>query len=512
MVKSLVIVGGGTAGWLTAGILAAQFQSRIQAGQLSITLCESANVPTVGVGEGTWPTMVTTLKAMGISETDFLRHCEVSFKQGSKFVNWGTESGDFYYHPFDIPNGAFEGLCPTYWLNTASGTAYAQQFSSQFDICEAGLAPKTITTPEYANYAHYGYHLNAGAFSTFLQKHCIAKLGVRHCVDDVTDVTLATNGNIESISLKEYGVLAADLFVDCTGFKSLLLGKALNVEFVDVNDVLFADTALAAQVAYPTDDAPIKSYTQSTAQDAGWIWDIGLPTRRGVGHVFSSQHMDEDKAIKTLEHYIKQSGGTFDPDTIRKISFRAGHRKHFWHKNCVAIGLSAGFLEPLEASALVLVELSANMLAEQLPNTQADMPIRAQRFNDKFAYRWSRAIEFLKLHYVLSERQSAFWQDNRAAESIPSRLQDLLTLWQHDVPKLTDFDATGELFQAASYQFVLYGSSYRSKLLQNVEASHMQYIEQQLQQNQLKTQQLLSTLPSNRELLNKVQKFGFAKI
>ncbi len=388
-VKSIVIIGGGTAGWLTAGILASRLRTRVLQKELTITLCESPNIPTVGVGEGTWPTMPSTLSSMGISETEFIRECDVSFKQGSKFVNWGSDKQqNYYYHPFEVPIGSLEGLLPEYWIHNTNQGSLSQLFTTQEQLCEHNIAPKAITHAEYAKAANYGYHLNAGKFAGFLQKHCVNKLGVQHVLSEVTDVNLSVSGDIQSVVLSEKGELSGDLFVDCTGFQSLLLGQTLGVKFKSVKHLLFADTALATQVQYPTANHAIKPYTQSTAQEAGWIWDIGLPSRRGVGHVFSSKYTDLTSAQDKLLKYIQETGGDDKSLEIRKINFEAGHREKFWHKNCVAVGLSAGFLEPLEASALVLVELSAMMIADQLPPTHGVMHIAQQRFNRTFHYRW----------------------------------------------------------------------------------------------------------------------------
>ncbi|WP_448248857.1 tryptophan halogenase family protein [Thalassotalea agariperforans] len=523
IVKSIVIVGGGSAGWITAGVLASRFQGRIKNSELQITLCESPNIPTVGVGEGTWPTMVSTLKNMGISESDFIKECEVSFKQGSKFVGWDNDQGNgFYYHPFDDLQHSVDGVFAEYWLDQLKSQqenqvpnqtmSFAKQFSVQHDICENALAPKSITDAEYSSATNYGYHLNAGLFSSFLQKHCIEKLGVNHVLAEVNHIQQNAQGDITQLELDNKTTLQGDLFIDCTGFRSLLLGQTLGVKLKPVNDILFADTALATQVQYNDDNAPIVSCTKSTAQDAGWIWDIGLPTRRGVGHVFSSKHTTKEKAQDDLLTYIKSTGGNTDNLTIREINFQSGYREKFWQNNCVAVGLSAGFLEPLEASALVLVELSAMMIAEQLPLTSEVMDISAQRFNDKFHYRWERAIDFLKLHYVLSNRTSPFWLDNKKPETIPERLQGLLKLWQHKIPNGHDFEATGELFQATSYQFVLYGSQFRTLPLFELEPYIKNYVAEHVSQKNNREQQLLSSLPTNRDLLNKIHKYGLSKI
>lgn len=513
IIKSIVIVGGGTAGWLTAGIVAARHRTRIEQGELMITLIESANIPTVGVGEGTWPTMPNTLRRMGISESDFIRECGASFKQGSKFVNWNSDTKEsMYYHPFDIPDGALQGDTASYWLNEGCDESLAKLFTSQEILCDNNLAPKTISSPEYAGYANYGYHLDAVKFSKFLQKHCTVKLGVQHIIADIERTVLSTSGDIECVQLNDGRKISADFFIDCSGFRSLLLGEALGVKFSKIDDVLFADTALAVQVPYTNKDDAIASYTQSTAQSAGWIWDIGLPTRRGVGYVYSSKYQSRENAEQELMAYIEKSGSSTKELSVKEINFQAGHREKFFHKNCVAIGLSAGFLEPLEAAALVMIELSATMIAEQLPKTTSSLAIIENRFNDTFNYRWQRVIEFLKLHYIVSNRETPFWKDNRNAQSIPKRLQEQMVLWKHNVPTQLDFNRIGEVFQAASYQFVLYGSQFRTEQLFTLDHNIATFAKEQIAANNTKTQQLLKNLPTNRELINKIKQYGLNKI
>ncbi|MBR9909441.1 MAG: tryptophan 7-halogenase [Gammaproteobacteria bacterium] len=514
IIARVVIVGGGTAGWITAGTIAAQHQRENDQG-LEITLVESPNVPIIGVGEGTWPTMRNTLKKMRVRETDFIRECNVAFKQGARFSRWHTgKPDDYYYHPLVLPQGFHTANLAPQWLEDSAGLSFSKAVCPQEYLCERGLAPKQITTPEYAALANYAYHLNAGTFSKFLQKHCTEKLGVRHVLDDVTQVNSAANGDIASVSTKAHGDLAGDLFIDCTGFKSLLLGEHLGVPFRSCKDVLFVDTALAVQVPYASEDSPIASHTISTAQDAGWIWDIGLSTRRGVGHVYSSAHTTEERAREQLSAYLRPEVENPDLLSTRKIPINPGHRTRFWEKNCVAVGLSAGFLEPLEASALLLVEISAAMIAEQFPVNRQAMDIIARRFNDTFLYRWDRIIDFLKLHYLLSERtDNAFWVDNRDPASVPDSLQELMTLWQYHHPWHDDFDRAVEVFPAASYQYVLYGMGFKT------EPGHLgmsgrsrEVARQYLQRNEAQTRQLLDSLPGNRELLNKIHKYGLQQI
>lgn len=509
-IKKIVVVGGGTAGWITAGRIAAQFQS---CPDVTITLIESPDIPTVGVGEGTWPTMRSTLIKLGVSETEFLTECDATFKQGAKFCGWKTdESHDFYYHPLMLPHGFGKTDLAQHWQSTTqhTGQSFSEAVCIQEAICEKGLAPKTIRAPEYTGAANYAYHLNAGKFSQFLQRHCTSKLGVQHILDNVIGVNNTPySNNIESVSTTSHGDIAGDLFVDCTGFNSLLIDKHYGVEFKDCSDILFIDRALAVQVPYTNDNAPIASHTISTAQSAGWIWDIGLTHRRGVGHVYSSAHTTEETALKELARYLGTSESNLSP---KKIPIRSGHRKQFWVHNCVAVGLAAGFLEPLEASALVLVELSAQMIAEQLPATNETMPIVAKRFNETFLYRWDRIIDFLKLHYCISERtDTAFWRDNCDPSTIPDSLIELMQLWKHRSPSDLDFTSNNEVFPAASYQFVLYGMGFKTKYLHNT-PYHAQMADSLLMRKQLNEKEALKALPSNRELLTKIAQYGLQTV
>jgi len=510
--KAVVIVGGGTAGWLTAGIIAARYQSRMKAGGLSVTLIESPDIKIIGVGEGTWPTMRASLEAMGVSETALFRECDASFKQGGKFAGWTTGApDDAYYHPLMLPQGFSQLNLVPHWMHADRTQSFCDFVTPQGRLCDDGLAPKLITSPEYRALANYSYHLDAGKFAPFLARHCTEKLGVRHVLADVVQVNQTESGDIEGVLTPQAGEIAGDLFIDCSGFSGLLIGKTLGVSFKDCSDVLFCDTALALQVPYETPDAPMASQTISTAQDAGWIWDIGLPTRRGVGYVYSSRHSSEEAARETLQRYV---GPQHRDLTARKIPIRSGHRQTFWKNNCIAVGLAGGFLEPLESSAIVLVELSAKLIAEQLPANRDIMEIVAKRFNEVTTYRWGRIIDFLKLHYVLTRRtDSAFWRDNVDPASVPPRLQELLKLWKYHPPWFFDeFDRLEEVFPAASYQYVLYGMGFESEARPEDTGDSERLAARLRQENERLTFDLRSRLPKNRELLNKIHQYGLQPV
>ena len=513
-IEHIVIVGGGSAGWLSAALLAAAHQTSTGPA-LKVTLIESPDVAPVGVGEGTWPSMRDSLRRIGVSESDFFRSCDAAFKQGSLFVGWADGGADdAYFHPFVLPQGYGDADLAASWQRQHSAVAFADLVSFQPHLCRAGKAPKQPTTPEFAAVANYGYHLDAGKFSMFLQRHCIDKLGVIHVQDHVLAVNAQQDGpyagDIASVQTREHGAIEGDLFVDCSGSHSLLLGQHFGVPLLSQKHILFNDRACAVQVGYPAPNSPIASQTSSTAQESGWIWDIGLPTRRGIGHVYSSTHTSDEQAEQTLLAYVERTGNGAQLLTKpRKLSFEPGYRAQFWHRNCIAIGQAAGFIEPLEASALAMVELSATMLADGMPANRAVMDIVAKRFNDAFTYRWERVIDFLKLHYILSRRDGAYWRDHRADESVPERLRDALALWRLQPPSRYDLHRIEEVFPSASYQYVMYGMGVvpetdgKIRLTENAELADGFFREAAAL-----TRKMLAGLPNNREMIGHIVRHG----
>lgn len=514
-VRNVVIVGGGTAGWLTAANLAKKFNS-VDKKSIQVTLVESPDIPTIGVGEGTWPTMRKTLAKLGISEATFLAKCNASFKQATKFVNWQqapkNNVNNHYYHLFTSINDPSEFNLAPYWKLGVIGKnqSYAETVSMQAAICELGLAPKLITNKEFEGIQNYAYHLDAGLFTDLLREHATENLGVKHISANVTDVNLDNDGYITSINSDTAGVVAGEFFVDCTGFKSLLIGKTLGIPFKSISDTLLSDHALAIQVPYENDQSIIASSTISTAHEAGWTWDIGLSNRRGTGYVYSSAHSSHERAEQVLRNYIGPHAEKLD---ARLIKMNVGYREKFWHKNCFAIGLSAAFVEPLEASAIFLIEASANMLSELFPRDRQAMLAVEKKVNKSFKFRWDKTIDFIKMHYFLSKRTEPFWQDNKALSTVPDSLLESLEYWRHQLMSSYDFDNVYEPFPLDSYQYVLYGMGFEQELAFNQNSYSMDSMaKQQYEKVQLLTQQLQTQLPENRALLKKIAQFGFQKI
>jgi tryptophan halogenase len=512
-IKNIVIVGGGTAGWLTACILAKQLNNAADS-NTTITLIESADIPPIGVGEGTVPTMRQTLKMIGVDEGEFIKECDVTFKQSIKFVDWvhAPTNGhhQYYHHLFNYPHSPGFDLTP-YWLLNKNTDSYASQVSYQQTICDLQLSPKRITDKEYAGALAYAYHLDAAKFAKFLAKHGCNKLGIQHKLITVEDVFLSADGSIEALGAKDGQVISADFFVDCSGFASQLIGKALKMKFVSKAQHLLVDTAIAMQVPYADENKEIPPYTIATAHEAGWTWDIGLSKRRGVGYVYSSNHTSHERAETVLREYIgDESTGL----SARRIPMEVGYREKFWHKNCVAIGLSAGFVEPLKATALLTVEASAKLLAEKLPTTTSGMAYAEKSFNTISQHAWDKVIDFIKLHYFLSKRRdNKFWIDNVDPATAPDSLLEKLEYWKYNLPTQSDFSSKYEVFQLENYQYVLYGMGFETDLTQiSARYPHNNIAQKEAKRMQQTALQAQKSVISHAEMIAKIKQYGISKI
>ncbi|WHU02570.1 tryptophan halogenase family protein [Sphingomonas sp. NIBR02145] len=461
--RRILIVGGGTAGWLTAAYLA-RFLDVADSARIEITLLESPELGIIGVGEGTFPTIRSTLKFLGIDETQFIRATSATFKQGIRFNDWlhaplpdGTRH--HYLHPFEPPFYTEGTSLVPYWLLQDAGTRppFAEAVTIQNRVAESQRAPKKRGEGEFSGPLNYAYHFDAARLAKILQERAV-ELGVRHVSGLLTGVELDAEGAIARVQTRELGALEADLYIDCSGFRAELIGKALGAEFKSARQVLFTDRAIACKIPYADPDAPIESFTIAAAHAAGWTWDIGLEGARGIGTVYSSAHMSDDEAAQVLHDYVGH-----DAYKARIIPFEPGYREAQWVKNCVAVGLSGGFLEPLESTGVVLIEAAVGMIAELFPhNGPIDAP--ARRFNELIVARYERIINFLKLHYCLSRRDEPFWRDNADPASIPEALQELLRQWRHRPPGRFDFLLDLESFAFFNYQYILYGMDYRTDL------------------------------------------------
>lgn len=492
-IANIMIAGGGTAGWLVACRLAAW--TKAQNAPLSVTLVEDPDTPTIGVGEGTWPTMRETLRSIGIDESAFLSECDASFKQGSLFRGW-RQPGEDYLHPFTPPPPVDDPRqLVAAWR--AASDSFTRSMTAQEAVVSSSLAPRQRAMESYAGALNYGYHLDAGKFAAMLQRHATSRLQVVHRRERIAGVE-GDGNRIDAVVTAGGGRIEGDLFVDCTGFAAHLIGGQCGSRWIDRSDVLLNDRALAVQVA-TSPDAPIASATLATAHDAGWFWDIALSTRRGVGCVYSSAFLDDEQALVALKDYVATYVCGDMLAEPRLIRFPTGHREKFWSGNCLAIGLSAGFIEPLEASAIVLIEASVDMLIAGFPSSSAALPALADRFNRTFSARWDSIVEFLKLHYALSERDQPYWRAQRDSSRIPARLAQSLALWRDQPPSSLDFPLAQEMFPAASYQYVYYGMG--GDTTGRLPAADRRLATQMSAMRQ-KERALLASLPTNRAYLD----------
>ena len=464
LVKKVVIVGGGTAGWLTAAYLAKRLNIAIPGG-IDVTVIESPDIPIIGVGEGSFPSIRKTLEAIEVDEADLIRECSATFKQGIRFEDWLTTPKasyrHHYFHPFQVSDD-HDGLdLLPYWLMVAAGDRpWAAANTVQPTAADAGLGPKLPGHPPYAGPLTYAYHFDAVLLGHMLRRRALS-FGVKHVSDTVDGVDLAHDGTIETLRCRTTGKVGGDLFVDCTGFRGQLIGEGLGVPFHSRRGELFTDRALAIQLPYDRPGAAIPSQTFAVAQPAGWIWDIGLHERRGTGYVYSSDYVDDDEALQTLRNYLGPASARIEP---RRLSFEAGYRKIQWHRNCVAIGLSAGFIEPLEATGIGFTEIAAQTLVNIFP-WDGDMQINARQFNEIMVKRYDHVVDFIKLHYCLSRREdNAFWRDNRDPASWSPALRERLERWRHRTPNYIDVDLNHDIFLASNWQYVLYGMGYHTDL------------------------------------------------
>jgi len=509
MMKRVIIVGGGTAGWLTAGYLAKRLGADLPGG-VAITLVESKEIGILGVGEGTFPTIRKTLATIGVEEAEMIRRCGATFKQGAKFAHWrhapGTGRHDHYLHSFQSTEdrGGLD-LLPYWLLGLAGDENWDEVNTPQKKASDAHRAPKLPTHPDYVAPLNYAFHFDAVTLAQLLRDQGIAN-GVTHLIDTVEEVLTGDDG-IAGVRTAANGVLTGDLYIDCTGFRAELIGKALGSPYRSCRDVLFCDTALAIQVPYATEDAPIASYTISTAQEAGWIWDIGLDQRRGIGHVYSSSHTDDARAEAVLRDYVGPAAERLE---TRKIRFEGGYRETNWVKNCVAIGLSSGFFEPLEATGIVFAEVAAALVANLFP-WAGDFETSARQFNHIMRRRYERTLDFIKLHYAISQRRdSDFWRDNVDPSTSRDSLHELLDRWRFRPPTEMDIDTNIDIFTEPSWQYVLYGMGWKTDL--SAKSGVYRYHDDAraaFADVQRQADYAIRTLPSNRQLVQYAQTAGF---
>lgn len=443
-IKHVVIAGGGTAGWIAASLL-----NKVLGKVINVTLIESSSIGTVGVGEATIPPIMQLNNALGINEQQFINATNATIKLGIEFENWKTPLHS-YMHAFGTLGKNFP-FCDFYnfWLK---GQAQGNKddfwdFSLNYQAAKYNKFAPINTIPNTSLPGlSYAYHFDASLYAEFL-KHLATERGVKHLDATISEVKQCpSSGDVQSLILDNGSSISGDLFIDCTGLRALLIEQTLNTGFVDWSHYLPCDSAIAVQTASNNE---LKPYTRSIAHSAGWQWQIPLQHRMGNGLVYASRHLSDEQAKQLLLENLPAEPIT-EP---RLIKFKTGRRVKQWHKNVVAVGLSSGFLEPLESTSIHLIQSTVTRLIKLFPhNGISDALVNA--FNQQSITEIEHIRDFIILHYKLTERtDSPFWRQCQQM-SIPDSLKNKIELFKQTGKLIREDD---ELFAEVAWQQVMIG-------------------------------------------------------
>lgn len=465
-ITNVTVIGGGTAGW----IVAAYLNHRLQWGltgrfDARVTVIESPDIPTIGVGEATVPTLKGTLRLLEISEAEFIARTNATMKLGIRFDNWQVRADGTpysYVHPFtggDAVRGRNPGYSFQQYGLPGEPVVHGNDFLDTVSHVRGAIAglrgARGLDDPDFSGPLQYAYHLDAALLAEFLKEICIAR-GVEHVRDNVTGVTMDERGFIASLALKERGDWPVELVIDCTGFSGLLINKTMGEPFISFADSLLNDRAIPIQVQRK-DQRTIVPATTARAMNSGWSWRIPLHSGRdGTGYVFSSAFISDEDALSEQQALL-------DGDEIltapRVIKMRVGRSNRSWVKNCVAIGSSSGFLEPLESTAIMSIELASRWLLQNFPSSDFEAPLQRQ-FNRNMERFYDEVRDFLGLHFSLSNRDdSAYWRAVRHDAKRSDGLIENLAVWKHVLPSIADA-RHDTIFSNWSVQCVLFGKGF----------------------------------------------------
>ncbi len=421
---------------------------------LQVTLIESPDIPTVGVGEATVPNMPRTLIDCGISEFQFFRTCNCSFKLGVLFDNWNVDADGnpiCYLNSFGEPPG-IDGLDMAAYLQRfgAGDLDYSELSTPHLDLIREKRGPRQLSAQEFSHDANFAYHLDAGKFAGMLREICISR-GVTHILDNLKDVELDEKGYVAALHLQERGRHEVELVLDCTGFRGLIINEALGGEFLSYSNCLANDRAMAVQIPHQSNQ--LEPATRSTALGAGWSWRVPLFNRIGTGYVFSSAHRTDEQARDEFMSFLGSAAEGLEP---RVIPMRVGRNREAWVKNCISVGLSGGFIEPLESTAIHMIDMSIRHLMRLFPDKTIQEPLR-KRYNKRLERLYDEVRDFICLHYALGNRtDSQYWTDAREELEVPDSLAENIELWRHTLPSYHDMP-TATLFSHQTYKAVLMG-------------------------------------------------------
>ena len=460
-VENITIVGGGTAGWLAASILNAALNRRNDGPDVNITLIESPVIPTVGVGEATTISMAVTLEHLKVDEKDFIKRCNGSFKGAVKFVNWNVDKEGnpiTFYHPFEAP-GYLYGLHLAYYHNKyakrGGQPSFVHSVVPSLTVLEQLKAPRAFDSKDYRGFIPYAYHMDASLLAKFLTEYA-TNLGVKHIRDDVDEVRLDERGFVSSLKLREHGDHAVEFVIDCTGFKGLIIKETMEEPFLPYGEWLFCDRALAVQIPHE-EEGKLEPYTTSTGLGAGWAWNVPLYTRLGTGYVFSSKFRTDEEAIDEFLDHLGLTGKDAEP---RVVPMRIGRSRRSWVKNCLAIGLAGGFIEPLESTSIHLTQMAIRWFVDHFPDKRISPPL-INAYNNLLTKLYDDIRDFIAMHYCTSNREDTeFWKAARSEVAFPDTLVEKLELWKHKMPGQLESGERHSMFENWNYICVLAGKGY----------------------------------------------------
>ena len=394
----IVIAGGGSAGWMTASI----FLRSLGLAGSKITLIESPNIPTIGVGEGTTPLFKRFLKFLEVPEEEFMGACKATYKHGIEFPGWtGRKEFESYFHPFAAPSyrhfeQQFFSNCDRRRKGEPADTDPSNFFFNA-ELARQCKAPVSGPARGTEN-MDYAYHFDTAFLAEFLKQRCIAG-GINYVVDNITNVVVDANGDLDYLETSSNGTLNGDFFVDCTGFRRMLLSEVMDSEPVSYESRLFNNSAVVIRTPVP-EEGDLPPYTESTALRCGWAWRIPLMNKISWGYVYSANYTSPEDAEKELREHIGQDTAGIEP---LHIKLQVGRVAEHWKRNCLAVGLSQGFIEPLEATALGLTQFTINRFVTYFSRGGFGATYRTH-FNDIINEAFDRTIDYIQMHYKLNTR------------------------------------------------------------------------------------------------------------
>lgn len=523
LIRDVVVLGGGTAGWMTASYLSKAFGDRVR-----ITLIEAPAIQKIGVGEATIPNLQKVFfDFLGIPEEQWMRQCNAAFKMGIRFVNWQGApelvGPNHFYHLFGlIPNVGNVSLAH-YWalkrLRSVSSEPLAYACYTVAPCLDAKLAPRGHDGTRVTDYA---WHFDAHRVAAYLQKLATG-WGVSRVEDEFDHADLTPDGSIAALVMRSGASYRADLFIDCSGFRGLLINKTLGEPFIDMSDHLLCDSAVASSVPHDDERDGVEPYTAAIAMKHGWTWKIPMPGRFGSGYVFSSRFASRDEATR---EFLDLWGLDERTVSLNQISFRTGRNRNAWVKNCVSIGLASCFLEPLESTGIYFIYASLYQLVKHFPDRTFSTGL-IEQFNREIAWMYDDCRDFIQVHYLTTAREDTpFWRANKHDLKLSDSVQEKLALYKTGLPVAAPLADAGAYYNSfeiefrnfwtnSSYYCILSGMGWMPDAplpSLRYDPARLAAAEEVFRRTRQQSESLLATLPTNYEFLTTLHGTEYSRL